>query len=147
VTESRTSKDPLLLEEQICFAVYGANNALGRAYKPLLEALDLTYLQYVTMMVLWETDDIRVKDVGDRLRLDSGTLTPLLKRLENKGFVERRRSTEDERVVQVHLTRAGRALKRRAAKVPEKLFCATGMELEEALELKRLCERVIEELG
>ena len=140
-------RDALRLDAQICFAVYGANNAIGRAYQPLLAKLDLTYLQYVTMLALREEDGVRVKDLGARLRLDSGTLTPLLKRLERKELVERRRDAEDERVVRIHLTRPGRALRRRAAKVPEALACRVGLSVEEAQELARLCARVLEELG
>jgi DNA-binding MarR family transcriptional regulator len=96
---SPASKNPpqLLLENQICFPLYSAANALVRAYRPLLEDLDLTYLQYVVLMVLWEDSSLNVKELGERLGLDSGTLTPLLKRLEGKGLVDRRRSETDER--------------------------------------------------
>jgi len=144
VSEQIGSAQALRLDAQLCFALYSANNMLGRAYQALLEPLDLTYLQYVTMMALWEHDGVRVKDLGDRLRLDSGTMTPLLKRLQGKGLIERVRSEDDERVVLISLTRKGRALKRRAARVPEALICKFDLSLEEALQLKHLCERLVE---
>ena len=105
---------PLLLGNQICFAVYSAAHAFNRAYKPLLERLGLTYPQYLVMLVLWERDGVPVKDIGERLFLDSGTLTPLLKRLEAAGLVKRTRSTEDERQVLIALTPRGQALKEKA---------------------------------
>jgi len=123
----------LRLDEQLCFAIYTASRALTRTYGPLLEPLGLTYPQYLTMLVLWETDGISVKRLGTRLALDSGTLTPLLKRLEQQGLVERTRSEEDERVVEVHLTDAGRALKTKAKKVPIELACRAGFGDEKAL--------------
>jgi DNA-binding MarR family transcriptional regulator len=119
----RTS-DALRLDNQLCFALYAASRAMIRAYQPLLEPLELTYPQYLVMLVLWEQDGPSVRELGDRLQLDSGTLTPLLKRLEARGLVRRQRDTTDERVVHVTLTDAGRALRRRAQRVPEKLLCA-----------------------
>lgn len=130
--------DPLCLDEQLCFAVYTASRALTRAYGPLLEPLGLTYPQYLTLLVLWEDDGVPVKRLGERLALDSGTLTPLLKRLEHQGFVERRRSTEDERVVNVFLTPSGRALKTRAKKVPLALACRAGFVVEDAKDLGKV---------
>lgn len=119
-------KDLLCLDEQLCFAVYSASRALTRAYGPLLEPLGLTYPQYLTMLVLWEKDGMTVKEIGERLALDSGTLTPLLKRLEQQGYVERKRSTEDERVVHVALTQTGKHLRLKAKKVPLALACRAG---------------------
>src|SRR3954451_24599209 len=110
-------RDPLQLEDQLCFALYHASRALTRAYGPLLEPLGLTYPQYLVLLVLWERDGLAVKDIGERLKLDSGTLTPLLKRLEQQGLVARQRGEDDERVVRVHLTPAGRGLRTRARKV------------------------------
>lgn len=114
----------LLLDNQLCFALYAASRAVVRAYQPLLQPLGLTYPQYLVMLVLWEEDGPSVKELGGRLELDSGTLTPLLKRLEAHGLVRREGDAEDERVVRVRLTDEGRALRRKAARVPEKLLCA-----------------------
>ena len=116
----------LLLDEFLCFAVYSLGHAFNRAYKPLLEALGLTYPQYVAMVVLWERDDRTVSELGDKLHLDSGTLTPLLKRLEAAGLVQRERDTEDERQVRIRLTKAGQALKEKARAIPEAILCAAG---------------------
>lgn len=116
----------LVLDELLCFAVYSLGHAFNRAYKPLLEALDLTYPQYVAMVVLWQRDDRTVSELGDKLHLDSGTLTPLLKRLEAAGLVQRVRDQEDERQVRIRLTKAGQALKEKARAIPEAILCATG---------------------
>jgi MarR family transcriptional regulator, organic hydroperoxide resistance regulator len=122
-------RDPQHLDEQLCFALYSASRALTRAYAPLLEPLGLTYPQYLVLLVLWERDGVPVKQLGERLALDSGTLTPLLKRLAGQGLVERRRGKDDERVVRIHLTSAGRALRSRARKVPMELACRAGYDL------------------
>jgi DNA-binding MarR family transcriptional regulator len=122
-------RDPLDLDEQLCFALYNASRAMTRTYAPLLEPLGLTYPQYLVLLVLWERDGLPVKDIGERLALDSGTLTPLLKRLDQQGLVERRRGTDDERLVRVHLTAAGRALRARARKIPPELACRAGYDL------------------
>jgi DNA-binding MarR family transcriptional regulator len=126
----------LRLDNQICFAVYSAAHAFNRVYKPLLDRLGLTYPQYLVMLVLWERDGVPVKEIGERLFLDSGTLTPLLKRLEASGRVSRTRDPVDERQVRITLTDAGRALRDQAAEVPPMLLCATGMELGSAIGLK-----------
>jgi MarR family transcriptional regulator, organic hydroperoxide resistance regulator len=115
---------PTTLDEQLCFALYSTSLAMTKAYKPLLERLSLTYPQYLTMLVLWETDDIAVKDIAARLNLDSATVTPLLKRLEALGYLERVRGTADERLVHARLTPAGAALRQAARSVPTELFCA-----------------------
>ena len=120
--------DALLLRNQLCFAVYSTAHAFNRLYKPLLETLGLTYPQYLVMMVLWEQDGRAVKDIGRALRLDSGTLTPLLKRLEGMELLRRERDSQDERVVRITLTEPGRALKERARAVPEQAACAIGLE-------------------
>ncbi len=122
-------RDPLLVDEQLCFALYNASRALTRAYGPLLEPLGLTYPQYLALLVLWERDGVAVKHIGERLALDSGTLTPLLKRLEQQGLVERRRAEDDERVVRIYLTSAGRALRLKARKVPMELACRAGYDV------------------
>ena len=125
----------LALENQFCCALYSASHAVTKTYKPLLDRLGLTYPQYLVMLVLWEHDAILVKDIGARLFLDSGTLTPLLKRLEANGLVERRRDAHDERQVRISLSPAGRALRAEAMAVPEQLLCASG---QEAVALGRL---------
>ncbi|MEN5081177.1 MarR family transcriptional regulator [Bosea sp. TWI1241] len=112
------------LDRQLCFAVYSAAHAFNRAYKPYLAALGLTYPQYLAMLVLWEEDGCPVKALSERLLLDSGTLTPLLKRLEAAGLVTRRRGREDERQVFIDLTDAGRALHDKAAQLPNPVPCA-----------------------
>ncbi len=118
------------IDQMLCFAVYSAGHAFTRFYKPRLDALDLTYPQYLVLLVLWEKDDITVKGLGDRLFLDSGTITPLVKRLEARGLVVRRRDEDDERQVRITLTEAGRALEDKAMSIP--LAAAEGTGLTEA---------------
>ena len=108
----------LLLDNQLCFALYSTSLAMTRIYKPLLDEIGLTYPQYLAMLVLWEKDGLMVSELGERLYLDSGTLTPLLKRLESSGLIARIRAVEDERRVHITLTAAGRQLKAKAAKIP-----------------------------
>jgi DNA-binding MarR family transcriptional regulator len=122
-------RNPQHLDEQLCFALYSASRAMTRAYAPLLEPLGLTYPQYLVLLVLWERDGVPIKQLGERLALDSGTLTPLLKRLAAQDLVERRRGEDDERVVRIHLTAAGRALRSKARKVPMELACRAGYDL------------------
>ncbi|NOH80501.1 MarR family transcriptional regulator [Vibrio sp. RE86] len=141
-----TGDESLLLDNQVCFPLYSTANAVIRTYRPLLDKLDLTYSQYLVMMVLWETDGISVKDLGARLYLDSGTLTPLLKRLESKGFVVRGRSETDERVRVLKLSEAGADLKAEALTVPESMKCHIQLELDELIQLKNLCEKLINTL-
>ena len=121
----------LQLDHQLCFALYSASLAMTKLYKPLLDPLGLTYPQYLVMLVLWEGDGVTVSQVGERLALDSGTLTPLLKRLEGAGLLQRLRDSADERRVLLRLTAAGRALKTRAVAVPEAVACASGCALDE----------------
>lgn len=125
----------LALDRQLCFAVYSTSLALTKLYKPLLAPLKLTYPQYLAMLVLWQDDGLTVTEVGERLALDSGTLTPLLKRLEAAGLVQRLRDAADERRVRLQLTPAGRALKQRALQVPQAIAAATGCGLDEIAEL------------
>ncbi|MBB4007165.1 MarR family winged helix-turn-helix transcriptional regulator [Allorhizobium taibaishanense] len=129
-------KTDLVLDKQLCFALYGASLALTRTYKPLLEPLGLTYPQYLAMMVLWETNHLVVKALGERLGLDSGTLSPLLKRLEQAGYVTRRRDSQDERQVTVSLTPSGAALQDKALDVMAAIGTATGCSLEEIAALR-----------
>lgn len=132
-----TPDEMLKLDNQLCFAVYSASLAMTRLYKPLLEKLSLTYPQYLVMLALWETDGPTVSELGERLSLDSGTLTPLLKRLEANGLVARLRDVADERRVHITLTSVGRKLKARAADVPACLLAASQCSLDELADLTR----------
>jgi len=116
----------LALDNQFCFALYSASLAMTKAYKPFLDELRLTYPQYLVMLVLWQEDDVLVKAIGERLFLDSGTLTPLLKRLEASELIARTRDEMDERQVRITLTRQGRALKKKAQDIPRRILCASG---------------------
>ena len=127
---------PLQLDNQICFAVYSAAHAFNRVYKPLLDRLGLTYPQYLVMLVLWEHDDVPLKDIGERLFLDSGTLTPLLKRLEAADLVNRTRSTADERQVLIALTPKGQALREKARAVPQAILASAACSLGELSSIK-----------
>ena len=120
---AKEKEDLLLLDKQLCFPIYACARKIVAAYHPFLKAVGLTYTQYVTMMVIWEEKTVSVHDLGQRLYLDSGTLTPVLKKLEQAGYIERRRSTEDERVVLAILTEKGKQLKQKAASVPEQMGC------------------------
>jgi DNA-binding MarR family transcriptional regulator len=134
----RTDDDALSLDHQLCFALYAASRAMIRAYQPLLEPLGITYPQYLALLVLWEHEGISVKQLGARLALDSGTLTPLLQRLDALGIVQRARSSADERVVEVRLTAEGRALRARAKDIPAKLACRAGFDPSEPESLRAL---------
>lgn len=129
-------EDFLRLDHQICFSLHAATRAFNGVYREALKELGLTYPQYLVMLVLWEHGELPVKGIGERLRLDSGTLSPLLKRLEAAGYVERRRSPEDERSVTVRPTAEGSALKAKARAVPRRIATATGLDLEEIRELR-----------
>lgn len=142
----KDSYDSLKLENQICFPLYVCSKEIVKAYKPYLDELDLTYTQYITMMVMWEHKELRVKDVGEYLFLDSSTLTPLLKRLEEKGYVTRRRSSEDERDLIVTITDKGEALKEKAVAVPEKLGACVALEPQKAQALYAVLYEVIGKL-
>jgi DNA-binding MarR family transcriptional regulator len=125
----------LQLDNQLCFALYSTSLAMTKLYKPMLEALGLTYPQYLAMLVLWEQDGLTVSELGERLYLDSGTLTPLLKRMETAGLVSRLRAVQDERRVHITLTAAGRKLKARAAKIPGCILSATQCSIPELVSL------------
>lgn len=140
------SANPLALDNQFCFALYSASHAMTRTYKPLLDQLGLTYPQYLVMLVLWEQDGILVKDIGARLFLDSGTLTPLLKRLEANGLVGRNRDPGDERQVRISLTAAGRELRARAGAIPQAVLCASGREVAALATLRAELSSVRDEL-
>jgi DNA-binding MarR family transcriptional regulator len=137
-------KDSLRLENQLCFPLYACAREVVKAYRPHLDGLGLTYTQYITMMVLWEEGKVSVRDLGRKLHLDSGTLTPLLKKLESKGYLKRERSTVDERVVIACITEEGRKLKRAAAKIPQAMSQEiTDFPMEDAQELYRLLYKLI----
>ena len=137
-------KDSLRLENQLCFPLYACAREVVKAYRPHLDALGLTYTQYISMMVLWEEGKVSVRDLGRKLHLDSGTHTPLLKKLESKGYLKRERSTVDERVVIACITEEGRKLKRAAAKIPQAMAKEiTDFPMEDAQELYRLLYKLI----
>jgi DNA-binding MarR family transcriptional regulator len=137
-------KDSLRLENQLCFPLYACAREVVKAYRPHLDVLGLTYTQYITMMVLWEEGKVSVRDLGRKLHLDSGTLTPLLKKLESRGYLKRERSTVDERVVIACITEEGRKLKRAAAKIPQAMSQEiTDFPMEDAQELYRLLYKLI----
>lgn len=136
--------DCLKLENQLCFPLYVCAKEVVRQYKPFLDEIDLTYTQYITMMVMWEQKEISVKGLGDYLFLDSGTLTPVLKTLEKKGYVERTRSKEDERSLIVSLTKEGEALKEKAVTVPAKVAKCVSLSPEDAGELYRILHTIMD---
>ena len=138
--------EALKLKNQICFPLYACSKEIVKAYKPYLDELDLTYTQYITMMVMWEHRELRVKEIGKFLFLDSSTLTPLLKRLEEKGYVTRRRSAEDERDLIVTITDSGEALKERAVTVPERLSACVELDPQKAQALYALLYEVLGKL-
>ena len=127
---------PLLVDQQLCFALYSANLAMNKVYRQLLSQLDITYPQYLVMLVLWQKDDVTVSEIGEQLFLDSATLTPLLKRLESAGLINRQRTRQDERQVAVTLTEAGRALRVKAEAIPEAVKCASACDDDALLALK-----------
>ncbi|MFD2263760.1 MarR family winged helix-turn-helix transcriptional regulator [Lacibacterium aquatile] len=128
---------PLKLDNQLCFALHATSMAFTRAYKPVLAPLGLTYPQYLVMLLLWERDNRTVSEIGEPLHLDSGTLTPLLKRMESAGLITRRRDTEDERVVRITLAEAGEALREKAGAIPAAMGCIIAMDLDALIDLKQ----------
>lgn len=138
------SKDTLRLENQLCFPLYACSREIVKKYKPFLDPLNLTYTQYVVMMVMWEEKEVTAKRLGERLYLDSGTLTPLLKRLEKDGLVSRARSAEDERSLIVTLTDQGQQLKQKALAVPEQAGACLKLGPEDAATLYKLLYQVLE---
>ena len=135
--------DALKLENQLCFPLYAASKEIVKRYRPYLEPLGLTYTQYLVMMVLWEQRQLNVKELGDKLYLDSGTLTPVLKNLESKGYLTRCRSERDERILLVSVTDDGVALRDRALPVPERMSGCVRLEREEALALYMLLHKLL----
>ena len=135
--------DSLKIENQLCFPLYACSREIIKQYKPFLDAIDLTYTQYIAMMVLWEHKTMNVKMMGEILYLDSGTLTPLLKKLESKGFVTRQRSTADERNLVVTITESGEALKDKAVTVPAEIAKCSNLEQDEAAMLYRILYKML----
>ena len=133
--------EALRLDNQLCFPLYACAKEIVRRYKPFLDEIDLTYTQYIVMMVLWEEREINVKELGSRLYLDSGTLTPVLKRLEQKGLITRQRDDKDERVLIVSITKEGDELKDKAVEIPVKMAGCVSLEPQDAAELYRLLHK------
>ncbi|MBE6157301.1 MAG: MarR family transcriptional regulator [Firmicutes bacterium] len=136
--------DCLKLENQLCFPLYAASKEIVRKYKPLLDKLDLTYTQYITMMVLWEEKELNVKTLGERLFLDSGTLTPLLKKLEEKKYIERKKSMSDERNLIIKITPRGENLKQEAKQIPEQIGKCINLNEKEATTLYTILYKILE---
>lgn len=130
-------KDNLLkLDNQLCFAIYACSKEIVGLYRPFLDALGITYTQYITLLALWEKDNLALKELGEKLFLDSGTLTPLLKKMEAAGLVYRQRSKDDERTLCIRLTDKGKALKDDAYEVTQKVFCASQLSIKEAVDMR-----------
>ena len=138
--------DVLRLESQLCFPLYACSKEIVRRYKPFLDEIDLTYTQYITMMVLWFKKKVNVKELGEELMLDSGTLTPVLKKLEGKGYITRERSKEDERTLIVSITKEGEDLKDKALSIPKKMSICLGIEKEQMDILYNLLYQVIKNM-
>jgi len=143
ITTSDDQSDALCFDNQICFSLYSASNAMIRAYQPELKSLNLTYLQYIVMMVLWEKDNVTISYLCNKLHLDSGTLTPLLTRLEGKQFITKRISSNDERVRCVFLTDTGKQLKLKSLTLPRKILCKTALPIEQLKKLKAQCDELL----
>ncbi|MBQ9928820.1 MAG: MarR family transcriptional regulator [Lachnospiraceae bacterium] len=140
---NNTKYDALKLENQICFPLYACSREIVKRYKPFLEEIDLTYTQYITMMVMWEKKCVNVKELGESLYLDSGTLTPLLKKLEAKGFLTRKRSDQDERNLIVTITEEGEKMKEKAVDIPFKMAGCTNLTEEEGMMLYRILYKIL----
>ena len=136
--------NPLALDNQLCFALYVCSKEIIRKYTPLLEPLGLTYTSYITLLCLWEKDNVPVKELGERLFLDSGTLTPLLKRMEGQGLITRTRSSKDERTVFIQLTDNGKSLKEKCVGIPQQMMCSNLLDLKDAANLLKVLHKVME---
>ena len=136
----------LKLENQLCFPLYATSRLITRLYQPLLADLGITYPQYIVMLVLWEEDSLSIKEIGERVQLNTNTLTPLLKRMQELNLIIRSRHSKDERVVQVNLTQAGRTLKTKALEIPTQLMTSLDYPAEKAIELKRMLDDFLERL-
>ncbi|UYW28607.1 MarR family winged helix-turn-helix transcriptional regulator [Methylorubrum extorquens] len=140
-------RDPLLLDNQLCYALYAAAHRMTKSYRPMLERMGLTYPQYLVLLVLWENDGVTVSEIGRRLRLDSGTLTPVLKRLETSGLLNRNRRQSDEREVEIALTDQGRALRSKAIAVRQSVMCQLNMSEPEIQAMRADLNALIENLS
>lgn len=140
------NSESLKLENQICFPLYVIAKEITGLYRPFLDELDITYPQYLVMMVLWENDGLPVSSIGEKLYLDSGTLTPLLKRLETKGLIVRKRKKEDERIVQVFISESGITLQQRACEIPSKMYQKIGVSKEEWAELSNSVKKILNKI-
>ncbi len=136
--------DVLKLENQLCFPLYACSKEIVKRYKPFLDEIGLTYTQYITMMVLWEHREMNVKELGEHLFLDSGTLTPLLKKLEKKGYIVRERDSRDERILRIAITKQGEELKERAVEIPAKIGSCVPVEEQDAVQLFQILHRMLE---
>jgi DNA-binding MarR family transcriptional regulator len=145
-TRKAENPDYLRLDDQLCFPIYLASRLLISAYRPMLDDLGITYPQYLVLLVLWENDGLNVGAVGEKLHLDTGTLTPLLKRMEKQGLVTRKRCGSDDRVVENWLTDTARTMRRRAAEIPVQMLCNAQIELPQALAIKGAVEALVEKL-
>jgi len=139
-------QESLKLQNQLCFPLYVIAKEITGLYRPFLDELDITYPQYLVMMVLWENDGLSVNHIGEKLYLDSGTLTPLLKRLETKGFILRKRKKEDERVVEVFITETGKALKAKACEIPEKIYKKIDVSKQDWIDLKTSVLKILNKI-
>ncbi len=137
----------LLLNNQLCFALYAATNAIIRVYRPKLGSVGLTYPQYLVLLVLWESDGMTVKSLAQWLKLDSATITPLLKRLEKVGLLTRKRNAEDERIVNIFLTEKGKDLEHEVAAMQKKVACQTGLKDKEFFELRDTLHRLVDTMS
>ena len=135
--------ESIKLDNQVCFSLYASSREIIKLYKPFLDKFNLTYTQYVAMLVLWEDEKSTVKDIGKRLHLDSGTLTPLLKKIESMGLIKRYRDVNDDRVVIVELTEQGRLMKDQVTEVPREMACKINMSMEDLLDLKRKLDNLL----
>lgn len=142
-----TKDDALKLENQLCFSIYAASRAIIKIYRPFLEALGITYPQYLVMLVLWERKSISLKELGNKLYLDSGTLTPLLKRLESMELVKRERSTEDERLLCISVTEKGLTLKEQAINIPECILKSINIDIKQLVGLKHNVDELLSSIA
>lgn len=139
--------EEIKLDNQVCFSLYAASREIIKLYKPVLDKYNLTYTQYIAMLVLWEDEKSTVKEIGKRLHLDSGTLTPLLKKIESMGLITRYRDVNDDRVVIVELTEKGKSLRDHVTEVPREITCKVNMPIENLIELKKHLDELLKSLG
>ena len=144
MSNNKNEFDCLKLENQICFPLYACSKEIIKKYKPFLDEIDLTYTQYITMMVLWEEKEINVKNLGEKLYLDSGTLTPLLKKLESKGYIIRKRASNDERNLIISITKQGIDLKKKCKEIPSKISKCIDLNPKEVIELYKMLYKILD---